>query len=62
MEHHEHTTAIGTLSGTLLTVIATIDTEDVLKTIFLAGIGAIVSFTMSKFLTWIWQFFRKKDR
>lgn len=60
MEHHEHTTAIGTLSGTLLTVIATIDTEDVLKTIFLAGIGAIVSFTMSKFLSWIWQFLQRK--
>jgi hypothetical protein len=60
MEHHEHTTAIGTLSGTVLTVIATIDTEDVLKTVFLAGIGAIVSFTMSKFLAWIWHFLQKR--
>jgi len=60
MEHQEHTTAIGTLSGTLLTVLATIDTEDVLKTVVLAGIGAIVSFTMSKFLAWIWHFFQRK--
>lgn len=61
MEHQEHTAAIGTLTGTLFTVLATIDTEDVLKTVVLAGIGAIVSFTMSKFLTWIWQLFRKKQ-
>jgi tRNA A22 N-methylase len=60
MEHQEHTTAIGTLTGTLLTVLATIDTEDVLKTVVLAGIGAIVSFTMSKFLSWIWHFFQRR--
>jgi len=60
MEHHEHTTVIGTISGTILTVTATIDTEDYLKTVVLAIIGAIVSFTMSKFLAWVWVLIKGK--
>lgn len=40
-------TKAGTLGGTFLTIIFNIKTEDVLKTIVLAGIGAIVSFFVS---------------
>ena len=40
-------TKAGTIGGTLLTIIYNIRTEDVVKTIVLAGIGAIVSFIVS---------------
>ena len=40
-------TKAGTIGGTFLTVAANIDSGDVLKTIVLAAIGAIVSFSVS---------------
>lgn len=40
----------GTAVGTALSVVPNINSEDVLKTIFLAIIGAIVSFTVSLLL------------
>lgn len=63
MQHHDSTTAIGTVTGTVFTVAATIDSHDYLKTVILAIIGATVSFTMSMLLKWIWNFLqRKKER
>jgi hypothetical protein len=63
MQHHDSTTAIGTLTGTALTVAATIDSHDYLKTVILAIIGATVSFTVSMLLKWFWNFLqRKKER
>ncbi len=38
---------IGTGSGTLLSALAFISTADVLKTVVLAAIGAVVSFAVS---------------
>lgn len=58
MEHTgEHTTTIGTISGTLLSVAATIDLHDVSKTIVLAAVGASVSFLVTLFLKWVWRRF-----
>jgi hypothetical protein len=37
----------GTISGTLLTIVATINMDDVFKTAILAAIGAVVSFAVS---------------
>ena len=55
MEHaDDHTTLIGTLSGTVLSVIVTIDFQDILKTIVLAAVGAAVSFLVTKVLKWVW--------
>jgi uncharacterized membrane protein YgaE (UPF0421/DUF939 family) len=55
MQHtHDHTTAWGTLSGTVLTVLATIDSMDIIKTVVLAIIGASVSFCVSLFWKWVW--------
>ena len=63
MQHHDSTTAIGTVTGTVFTVAATIDSHDYLKTVILAIIGATVSFTVSMILKWIWNFLqRKKER
>ncbi|PHR42920.1 MAG: hypothetical protein COA32_16975 [Fluviicola sp.] len=58
MEHTgEHTTIIGTISGTLLSVAATIDLQDITKTIVLAAVGASVSFLVTLFLKWVWRRF-----
>ena len=43
----QHATAVGTLTGTALTVIANINGTDVFKTCVLAAIGAVVSFFVS---------------
>jgi mannitol-specific phosphotransferase system IIBC component len=49
-QHFDNTTKAGTAGGTLLTIFANITSEDVLKTITLAAIGAAVSFTVTIFL------------
>ena len=61
MEHSDdHTTVIGTLSGTVLSIIASIDYQDILKTIVLAAVGAAVSFVVTKGLKWVWIFFTRR--
>jgi len=44
---HSNSTAIGTAGGTFLSILPNLHSEDVLKTIVLATLGAIVSFTIS---------------
>lgn len=51
----DSTTTLGTLTGTVFTVTATIDTQDYIKTMILAVIGAAVSFVVSIFLKWLWK-------
>ncbi len=46
-------TIAGTASGTLLTILANIHSEDVVKTALLACVGAVVSFAVSLLLKWI---------
>jgi hypothetical protein len=56
MQHyHDSTTALGTVTGTVFTVAATIDTQDYMKTAILAVIGATVSFLVSVLLKWVWN-------
>jgi hypothetical protein len=43
-QHFDNTTKAGTAGGTLLTIFANITSEDIIKTIILAAIGAVVSF------------------
>lgn len=43
----------GTIGGTLLSIFSNIQSEDIIKTSVLAGIGAIVSFFVSLGLKWI---------
>jgi energy-coupling factor transporter transmembrane protein EcfT len=57
--HHDSTTALGTLTGTVFTVAATIDTQDYLITVILAIIGATVSFVVSMVLRWLWNVLRE---
>lgn len=57
MQHiNDHSTLLGTATGTVLTIIVNISSQDVLKTAILAMVGAVVSFCVSYFLKW---FFRK---
>jgi hypothetical protein len=44
---HSNSTAIGTAGGTFLSVLPNLHSEDVLKTIILAALGAVVSFVIS---------------
>jgi len=44
---HSNSTAIGTAGGTFLSVLPNLHSEDVLKTVILASVGAIVSFSIS---------------
>jgi hypothetical protein len=44
---------IGTASGTLLSVVPNILSEDIAKTTILAVLGAIVSFAVSLLLKWL---------
>lgn len=45
-----NTISVGTTAGTVLSVMPNIASEDVVKTIILAGLGAIVSFVVSLLL------------
>lgn len=44
---------IGTASGTLLSITPSIFSEDIVKTVLLAIVGATVSFAVSYFLKWL---------
>jgi len=43
----------GTASGTLLSVMPNILSEDIAKTIILAVVGAVVSFSVTLLLKWV---------
>jgi len=51
-----NSTAIGTLGGTFLSILPNLHSEDILKTVALATIGALVSFLISVVL----KYFSKK--
>lgn len=48
-----NSTLVGTVGGTFLSVLPNVDSEDVFKTIVLAAVGALVSFTLSLLLKFI---------
>ena len=52
-------TVTGTASGTFLSVLPNLDSEDVLKTVLLAAIGAIVSFGISMVLKFVIKRYKK---
>jgi mannitol-specific phosphotransferase system IIBC component len=52
-------TKAGTVGGTLLTICYNIHSEDIAKTVVLAGIGAVVSFVVSLLLKSILKYFKK---
>lgn len=50
---NEHSTLLGTVTGTALTVAVNMDLQDMLKTAVCAMIGAVVSFCVSLALKWL---------
>ena len=55
----ENGTILGTVSGTVLTVAVNIGSSDLLKTVILAALGAVVSFSVSLLLKWLVKKFKK---
>lgn len=47
MQAESNSTLVGTVSGTFLSITPNLNSEDIVKTIILATIGAAVSFTLS---------------
>ncbi|MEI7510471.1 MAG: hypothetical protein WCJ62_13530 [Flavobacterium sp.] len=43
----DNPTLMGTVGGTFLSIVPNIESEDIAKTVILAAVGAIVSFTIS---------------
>jgi hypothetical protein len=52
---------MGTAGGTILSIIPNVFSADLIKTILLASVGAIVSFTVSYVLKCIFKKFKRKD-
>jgi hypothetical protein len=46
-QHFDSTTKAGTAGGTLLTILANISCQDIIKTSILAAVGAVVSFSVT---------------
>ena len=57
--HIESGTILGTVCGTVLTVMVNIGSSDLIKTAVLAALGAVVSFSVSVLLKWIYQKFKR---
>ena len=57
--YFDNTTKAGTLSGTILSIFGNLHHEDLLKTAILAGIGALVSFSVTIALKAIVKYFKK---
>lgn len=56
---HDTTTVAGTVTGTVFTIAANIDSQDYTKTVILACVGAVASFIVSLILKRIWKFLSK---
>jgi mannitol-specific phosphotransferase system IIBC component len=49
-QYFDNTTKAGTAAGTLLSIFANINSEDLIKTALLAAVGAVVSFAVTLLL------------
>ena len=61
MNEHSYTKT-GTIGGTLTIILANINSEDVLKTAVLAGIGAVVSFGTSLVMKMAVKWWRRRSQ
>ena len=52
-------TLMGTAGGTFLSVIPNLNSEDVLKTVLLAAVGAVVSFGISMVLKFVLKKYKR---
>ena len=47
MSSHSNSTLFGTAGGTFLSIVPNLNSEDLIKTVILATVGAVVSFSIS---------------
>jgi hypothetical protein len=60
MAHHiENDTIVGTVGGTILSVIPNVETGDIVRTLILATVGAVASFLATQILKWTWKRIKK---
>ena len=60
MMHQESNPAIvGTFGGTILSIVPNLKSDDLIRTIFLAIIGAVVSFSISVLLKYLHKKYKK---
>ena len=52
--HIENDTATGMVGGTLLAILVQLDGSDIIRTLILASLGAVVSFVVSHLCKWSW--------
>ncbi len=58
-EYFDNSTKAGTVGGTLLTILVNINSADLLKTVILASLGAVVSFSVTLLLKVLIKRFKK---
>ena len=58
MNEHSYTKT-GTVGGTLTIILANINSDDVMKTAVLAGVGAVVSFVISLLMKELVKWWRR---
>ena len=51
--YFDNTTKAGTLSGIFLTLLGNINSDDLIKTALLAGVGAVVSFLITHLMKFV---------
>lgn len=58
-QYFDSSTKAGTIGGTLLTILANINSADLLKTGILAALGAMISFSVTLLLKFLIKRFKK---
>ncbi len=58
-QYFDNNTKAGTVGGTLLTILANINSQDLLKTAILAAVGAFVSFSATLLFKFLLNLFKK---
>jgi hypothetical protein len=53
MNSHCNSTLVGTAGGTFLSIVPNLNSEDLIKTVILATVGAVVSFSISVLLKYL---------
>jgi hypothetical protein len=53
MNSHSNSTFVGTAGGTFLSIAPNLNSEDLIKTVILATVGAVVSFSISVLLKYL---------
>ncbi len=58
-QHFDASAKAGTIGGTLLTILANINQQDLIKTAILAAVGAVVSFLVTMALKVVIRLFKR---